>query len=149
MQLPARVDSVEALEDLLSLPSQALIDDLSTLDGDLMILGVGGKMGPTLARLAKRALPGRRVVGVARFSDDSVRERLQHWDIETLTADLLDRDALQALPRVRNIVFAAGHKFGASGNPALTWAMNTWLPGMVAQTFSDSRIVAFSTGNVY
>ncbi|MEO7244764.1 MAG: NAD-dependent epimerase/dehydratase family protein [Rubrivivax sp.] len=149
LKLPARVASVDALEDLLSLPSQALIDDLATLDGDLMILGVGGKMGPTLARLAKRAMPARRVIGVARFSDDSVRERMQRWGIETITADLLDRAALQALPPVRNVIFAAGHKFGASGNPALTWAMNTWLPGMVAETFCDSRIVAFSTGNVY
>ncbi len=149
LQLPASVASVEALEDLLSLPSRSLIDELASLDGDLMILGVGGKMGPTLARLARRAMPGRRIIGVARFSDAALRDRLQGWGVETVTANLLDRDALQALPRVRNIIFAAGHKFGASGNPALTWAMNTWLPGMVAETFADSRIVAFSTGNVY
>jgi nucleoside-diphosphate-sugar epimerase len=148
-RLPARLDSVEALEELLSRPSAALVDELAQVDGDLMILGVGGKMGPTLARLAKRAAPGKRIIGVARFSDAVVRDRLHGWGVETIAVDLLDRAALQALPRVANIVFAAGHKFGASGNPALTWAMNTWLPGMVAETFAASRIVAFSTGNVY
>lgn len=148
-RLPDRLESVEALEELLSRPSAALLQDLAYVGGDLMILGVGGKMGPTLARLAKRAMPRRRVIGVARFSDASVRSRLQDWGVETLTADLLERGTLQALPSVPNIVFAAGHKFGASGNPALTWAMNTWLPGAVAETFAQSRIVAFSTGNVY
>ncbi|MBU1442717.1 MAG: NAD(P)-dependent oxidoreductase [Gammaproteobacteria bacterium] len=147
--LPRRLDTVDALEDLLSLPSKALVDDLAQVDGDLMILGVAGKMGPTLARLAKRAAPGKRVIGVARFSDATLKDKLHGWGIETITADLLDRATLQSLPRTRNIVFAAGHKFGASGNPALTWAMNTWLPGLVAETFADSRIVAFSTGNVY
>ena len=148
-RLPQRLDSVEALEELLSRPSAALLDDLAEVDGDLMILGVGGKMGPTLARLAKRALPKRRVIGVARFSDPALRARLHDWGVETITADLLDRAALQALPHTPNIVFAAGHKFGATGNPGLTWAMNTWLPALVAETFAASRIVAFSTGNVY
>ena len=148
-RLPPRLSSVDQLEEFLSRPSQALIDDLAQVEGDLMILGVGGKMGPTLARLARRASPRRRVIGVARFSDPQVRERMQSWGIETLTADLLDRAALQALPRVPNLIFAAGHKFGASGNPALTWAMNTLLPGWVAEAFGASRIVAFSTGNIY
>ena len=148
-RLPKRLESVDALEDLLSLPSQALLDDLAQVDGDIMILGVGGKMGPTLARLAKRAAPGKRVIGVARFSDATLRERLHGWGVETFAVDLLDRRALEGLPRVKNIIFAAGHKFGASGNPALTWAMNTWLPALVAETFAASRIVAFSTGNVY
>lgn len=147
--LPSAIASVEALEDFLSLPTQALIDDLATVDGDLMILGVGGKMGPTLARLAKRAAPGKRVIGVARFSDPDVRARMTRWGIETIAADLLDRAALASLPRVRNVVFAAGRKFGATGNPALTWAMNAYVPAMVAETFHDARIVAFSTGNVY
>lgn len=148
-RLPARLATVDALEDLLSLPTQALVDDMAQVDGDLMILGVGGKMGPTLARLAKRASPGRRVIGVARFSDDALRERMAGWGVETLTADLLEPGALDALPRAPNIVFAAGHKFGATGNPSLTWAMNTLLPARVAEHFADSRIVAFSTGNVY
>lgn len=147
--LPSAIASVEALEDFLSLPTQALVDDLAAVDGDLMILGVGGKMGPTLARLAKRAAPGKRVIGVARFSDPDVRARMTRWGIETIAADLLDRAALASLPRVRNVVFAAGRKFGATGNPALTWAMNAYVPAMVAETFHDARIVAFSTGNVY
>ncbi len=147
--LPSAIASVEALEDFLSLPTLALVNDLSAVDGDLMILGVGGKMGPTLARLAKRAAPEKRVIGVARFSDPDVRARMAQWGIETIATDLLDRAALASLPRVRNVVFAAGRKFGASGNPSLTWAMNAYVPAMVAETFDDARIVAFSTGNVY
>src|SRR3954451_5512194 len=130
-------------------PSRALIDDLARVDGDLMILGVAGKMGPTLARLAKRASPQRRVIGVARFSDTAVREQLAAQEIETIACDLLDRAAIAALPDVPNVVFAPGHKFGASGAPALTWAMNTHVPALVAERFGGARIVAFSTGNVY
>lgn len=148
-RLPGRFDSVEALEDFLARPSQALIDDLAQVDGDIMILGVAGKMGPTLARLAKNAAPHKRVIGVARFSDAAVRQRLEAWGIETIAADLLDRAALEALPRVPNIIFAAGHKFGAKDNQALTWAMNTHVPALVADTFRDARIVSFSTGNIY
>lgn len=148
-RLPPRFSSADELEDFLSLPTQALIDDLAAVDGDLMILGVGGKMGPTLARLAKRAAPRKTVIGVARFTDPQVRKRLQSWGVETVSADLLDQASLAALPRVANIVFAAGHKFGATGNPALTWAMNTLLPARVAEAFQASRIVAFSTGNIY
>ncbi|MFL5109944.1 MAG: NAD-dependent epimerase/dehydratase family protein, partial [Microvirga sp.] len=116
---------------------------------DIMILGVGGKMGPTLARLAKNAAPERRVIGVARFSDRAVQSRLEAAGVETIAADLLNRAEIDALPRVPNVVFAAGHKFGATGNPGLTWAMNTWVPALVAESFRESRIVAFSTGNVY
>jgi dTDP-4-dehydrorhamnose reductase len=147
--LPARFDSVEALDEFLSRPSRALIDDLSQVEGDLMILGVAGKMGPTLARLAKRAAPHKRVIGVARFSDASVRDRLEGWGVETIACDLLDRSAVDALPRVPNIVFAAGHKFGAKDNQGLTWAMNTHVPALVADSFRGARIVSFSTGNVY
>lgn len=146
---PARFESVEALEEFLSRPSQALIDDLAQVDGDIMILGVAGKMGPTLARLAKNAAPQKRVIGVARFSDAAVRQRLESWGVETIAADLLDRAAIEALPRVPNIIFAAGHKFGAKDNQALTWAMNTHVPALVADTFRESRIVGFSTGNIY
>lgn len=147
--LPASFESVEALDDFLARPSQALVDDLARLDGDIMILGVAGKMGPTLARLAKNAAPHKRVIGVARFSESGVRERLEGWGIETIAADLLDRRSLEALPRIPNIVFAAGHKFGAKDNQALTWAMNTHVPALVAEVFRDSRIVSFSTGNIY
>lgn len=148
-RLPARFESEQQLDDFLARPTPALVDDLAAVEGDLMVLGVAGKMGPTLARLAKHAAPGKRVIGVARFSDRAVRDRLDAWGIETLACDLLDRAAVEALPRVPNIVFAAGHKFGASGQPALTWAMNTHVPALVAETFRDARIVAFSTGNVY
>ncbi len=147
--LPKRFDSVDELEAFLSLPSAALVDDLNSIDGDIMILGVGGKMGPTLARLARRAAPNKRVIGVARFSDPLVRERLNSWGIETIQTDLLDRAAIAALPDVGNIIFAAGHKFGATGNLPLTWAMNAHVPSLVAERFHRSRIVAFSTGNVY
>jgi nucleoside-diphosphate-sugar epimerase len=147
--LPKRFASVDALEAFLAEPGPALVADMARVDGDLIILGVAGKMGPTLARLAKNAAPQRRVIGVARFSDAAVRERLESWGVETIACDLLDRNAIAALPDAPNVVFAAGHKFGASGNTPLTWAMNTWVPTLVAERYKSSRIVAFSSGNVY
>ena len=147
--LPERFDDVEALEEFMTRPDPALVADLAAVDGDILILGVGGKMGPTLARLARRAAPGRRIVGVARFSEPGLEAKLQGWDIETIRADLLDRDAVEALPRLPNAVFMAGRKFGTTGNLPLTWAMNAHVPATVAETFRESRIVAFSTGNVY
>jgi nucleoside-diphosphate-sugar epimerase len=147
--LPERFASVEALDEFLTRPTHALVDDLATVEGDLLVLGVAGKMGPTLARLAKRASPWRRVVGVARFSDRAVRDQLAEHGVETIACDLLDRAAIAALPDAPNVIFAAGHKFGASGAPALTWAMNTHVPALVAERYRAARIVAFSTGNVY
>ncbi len=147
--LPKTIPDISALDELLCRPSQALIDDLNTVDGDIMVLGVGGKMGTTLAGLAKAALPDRRVIGVARFSEPGVKEWLQARGIETLNCDLLDEVAIRRLPQIPNIVFMAGRKFGAEGNLALTWAMNAHVPALVAQAFPDSRIVAFSTGCVY
>ena len=147
--LPETIADVAALDDLLCRPSQALIDDLAGVDGDIMVLGVAGKMGPTLAGLAKAAAPGRRIIGVARFSDPSVKDWLERRGIETIHCDLLDEAAVGALPKVRNIVFMAGRKFGAEGNLSLTWAMNAHVPAIVAQAFHASRIVAFSTGCVY
>ena len=117
--------------------------------GDILVLGVGGKMGPTLARLARRAAPDRRVVGVARFSEPGLREKLESWGIECIAADLLDREAIARLPKAPNVIFMAGRKFGTSDREDLTWAMNTLVPAMVAETFKDLAIVAFSTGNVY
>lgn len=147
--LPETITDIAALDDLLCRPSQALIDDLAKVDGDIMILGVAGKMGPTLAGLAKAALPHRRVIGVARFSDANVKAWLQARGIETLNCDLLDEAAIKALPKAPNIVFMAGRKFGAEGDLSLTWAMNAHVPALVAQAFANSRIVAFSTGCVY
>jgi nucleoside-diphosphate-sugar epimerase len=147
--LPATIRDITALDELLCRPSQALIDDLRKVDGDIMILGVGGKMGPTLAALAKAAAPDRKVIGVARFSEADVEEWLQARGVETIHCDLLDEAAISALPKAPNIIFMAGRKFGAEGNLALTWAMNAYVPALVAQAFPAARIVAFSTGCVY
>lgn len=149
MPLPERFETEQALEDYLATPSRDLINDLARVDGDLLILGVGGKMGPTLARLARNAMPGRRVIAVARFSEAGVRESLEAHGIETITCDLLDRQALMELPQCANVVFMAGHKFGSGNNSPLTWAMNAHVPALVAETFTKSRIVAFSTACVY
>jgi hypothetical protein len=147
--LPSGFADVDQLDDFLSRPSAALVADMARLDGDIVILGVGGKMGPTLARLARNAAPGKRIIGVARFSEPELRERLEDWGIETIAADLLDRAQVEALPKAKNVVFMAGRKFGSSGNQALTWAMNVHSPAIVAEAFRESRIVAFSTGNIY
>lgn len=149
MTLPDRIADVEALEDLLSTPSPALIETLARVPGDLMVLGVGGKMGPTLARMAKRADPRRRVIGVARFSEPGLRRQLEAHGIECIAADLLSREALASLPDAPNIVFMAGRKFGSAGSEWLTWAMNAYVPALVAERFPGARIVAFSTSCVY
>ncbi|HET9735507.1 MAG TPA: NAD-dependent epimerase/dehydratase family protein [Burkholderiales bacterium] len=142
-------DGEDSLEEFMTRPTPALEADLARAPGDILVLGIGGKMGPTLARMAKRAAPQRRVIGVARFSDAALRARLEGWGIECIACDLLERAALERLPRAPNVVFMAGHKFGAAGNPAYTWAMNAGVPWMVAETFRASRIVAFSTACVY
>lgn len=147
--LPSEIRNEEELEELLSRPSEKLVQTLAGLDGDITILGVGGKMGPTLARMAKRAAPGKRVIGVARFSEAGLKEKLQGWDIETVECDLLDRAAVDRLEKTANVVFMAGRKFGSSGNQSLTWAMNVQVPAIVAEAFSASRIAVFSTACVY
>ncbi len=149
MHLPDRIADVAALEGLLSTPSPALVETLARVPGDLMVLGVGGKMGPTLARMAKRADPGRRVIGVARFSEPGLRAQLEANGIECIAADLLSREALDSLPDAPNIVFMAGRKFGSAGSEWLTWAMNAHVPALVAERFPRARIVAFSTSCVY
>lgn len=145
--------TIAELDDFLSVPSDELIRDIQQLDGDIMILGVSGKMGPTLAKMTKRAVDqaGRtkRVIGVARFTDERLKEELKAVGIETIKADLLKEDELERLPLVKNIIYMAGNKFGTVDNEHYTWAMNAYLPGRVAEKFKDSRIVAFSTGNVY
>ena len=139
MMLPARFDSVEAVEDFMTAPSETLIADLARTPGDIIVLGVGGKMGPTLARMAKRAAPGKRVMGVARFSEPGVREALVKAGVEQIPADLLDRAALETLPRAENVVFMAGRKFGATGDVPLTWAMNVQVPAMVGMPSASLR----------
>ena len=147
--LPPRFSGVDELEAFLTRPVRALAGDLAAIDGDILVLGVGGKMGPTLARLARNAAPDKRIIGVARFSEAGLRETLDAAGVETIACDLLDRAAAQKLPQVRNVIFMAGHKFGAQDNPALTWAMNVHVPSIIAEHFRSSRIVAFSTGCVY
>ena len=134
-------------------PSDALVQDMARLRGDILILGVGGKIGPSLAILARRAVErsgvSRRVIGVSRFSEKGLEERLQRSGIETFRADLLDDAALQALPTAENVLYLAGTKFGTTGKEPFTWAMNTYLPGRVAEKYRGSRMVVYSTGNVY
>ncbi|HXR81640.1 MAG TPA: hypothetical protein VN763_12010, partial [Saprospiraceae bacterium] len=141
-----------AYEELLK-PSEALIDDVAKLDGDIIILGAGGKMGPDLARLAKQAIDiaglKKEVIAVARFSESGLQKDLQGHGIKTIAADLLEDDELQRLPVTKNVLYLAGMKFGTTGKESLTWAMNSYLPGRVAEKFKNSRIVVFSTGNVY
>ena len=149
MELPERIADLEALEELMSRPSAALADALRRTPGDILVLGVGGKMGPTLARMAKRADPARRVIGVARFSEPGLRGQLESHGIDCIEADLLSRDALQGLPDAPNVVFMAGRKFGSTGSEWLTWAMNAHVPALVAERYARSRIVSFSTACVY
>lgn len=151
--LPPRFDDVAHLEEVMSEPTPGLVADLARVDGDILVLGVGGKMGPTLARMARRAAPGKRVIGVARFSDPAVKAALTAHGVECIECDLLDRAALERLPNardgVKNLVYMAGHKFGAAGNPSLTWMMNAGVPMMVAEVFRELRSVVFSTACVY
>ncbi|MBL64233.1 MAG: epimerase [Opitutae bacterium] len=144
---------VEALEENLSEPSQALVDDLKEMEGDWIFVGAGGKMGPTMVRMASKALEragtSAKVFAVSRFSDAQARKSLDAHGIETIAADVLDREAVGQLPAASNVVFMLGMKFGLTENPSLAWAMNTQAPAYVAERFAQSRIVAFSSGNVY
>jgi nucleoside-diphosphate-sugar epimerase len=147
------MQSIQSIYNSLLEPSDELVADISKLKGDILILGVGGKMGPSLAKLAKQAIDragiNKKVIGISRFSEKGLQEQLTNDGIETLNADLLKNDELQSLPEVENVLFLAGTKFGTSGNASLTWAMNTYLPGRAAEKYKNSRIVVFSTGNVY
>jgi nucleoside-diphosphate-sugar epimerase len=136
------------LEDILSRPDDALREDLAAAPGDILVLGAAGKMGPTLCRAAKRAEPGRRVIAVARWSEPGLRERMESWGIETLSADLMDPVALAGLPEAPNMIFLAARKFGSTGAEDATWAMNTLLPAQVAARFPATRTVFLSSGNV-
>jgi nucleoside-diphosphate-sugar epimerase len=146
----ARAPRDEAeLEERLSRPSTSLAPTLARVPGDIIILGAGGKMGPSLARMAKRTDPTRRVIAVSRWSNRAAEEALQMHGVETAQADLLDQRAIAALPDAPNVVFMAGQKFGTSGHPAATWAMNAAVPAFVADRYAGARTVVFSTGNVY
>lgn len=147
------MESVKELEEFMCRPSSGLMEDIQKLEGDIMVLGAGGKMGPTLCKLAQNAMldtgRGNRVIAVSRFSDDSAAVDLEEHGITVIKADLLDESSLAGLPDVENIIFMAGRKFGTEEDQSLTWVMNAYLPGRVAERFKNSRIVVFSTGNVY
>ncbi len=146
--MPDLITNEELLIDRMTAPSPRVVEAVSELDGDVVILGVGGKMGPTLAELLVRA-GARRVIGVSRFSDAKVRTYLESVGVETIQADLLDETDLARLPDAANVLFLAGFKFGATGNTPMTWAMNAWLPGRIMRRYAGSRIIYVSSGNVY
>ena len=148
-----QINNIKELEDKLSEPSKRLITDIAKIEGDIMILGLGGKMGPTLAKLAKRAIDSagikKNIFGASRFSKNRLYQELSDLGIKCIKADLLDETALSNLPFCKNVIYMAGNKFGTAGNEHFTWAMNAYLPGRVAEKYRDSNIVVFSTGNVY
>ena len=143
----------EKLNELLCTPSEALVEDMKRIKGDIMVLGAGGKMGPTLCVLAKRAIQKagleKRVIAVSRGSDPLATELMRRNGVETIAVDLLDREKLYELPEVENVIFMAGRKFGTNGKEWETWAMNSVLPAFVADKFQKSNIVVFSSGNIY
>jgi len=143
----------DKLDNLLTTPSAKLIEDMKSISGDIIILGAGGKMGPSLSLLAKNAVnaagTGSKVIAVSRFSDPFAVKLLNDNQVETISCELMDNEQLGKLPDVENIIYMAGRKFGTSGQEYLTWAMNAWLPSRVAQKYKDSRIVVFSSGNIY
>ena len=150
--MPA-IGSETELDDFLSAPYESDVAALRAMEGDLLILGAGGKMGPSLARRARRAADQagvtKRIMAVSRFSDAHVERQLREAGVETIPADLLNFDHLAALPEARNVIFMAGRKFGSSGAAHLTWASNVYLPARVAERYRTSQIVVFSSGNVY
>lgn len=147
------IQDLEQLEERLSEPTPEVVETLRWLEGDLIVLGVAGKMGPSLARMARRASEQagirRRIIGVARFSHAGLEPGLHRHGVETIRCDLLDEAAVQRLPDAPNVLYLAGMKFGSTGQEPFTWAMNTLLPAVVCRKYARSRIVAFSTGNVY
>jgi len=151
--LPDVIANDAALDDLLTTPIPAVVEALRASPGDLLVLGAGGKMGPTLTLLAARAMQegglASRVIAVSRFSEEGLRERLERSGVETISCDLLEDGALDRLPDAPNVVFMAGRKFGSTGAESLTWAMNTYLPMVTINRYRRSRLVVFSTGNVY
>jgi len=149
----ANPPNVAALEEFLSQPNEAVVRAVQAIDGDLVFLGVGGKMGPTMARMARRAcdLAGvqRRVIGVSRFRDPTVRQRLDQAGVITHVADLLNEADVRELPAAAGVISMAGFKFGASQSPEWAWATNCYAPALICRRYHDAHIVAFSTGNVY
>lgn len=147
------MNNIDTVVEKLLLPSDALVADIAQLKGDILLLGVGGKIGPSLALLAQQAIErsgiAKKVIGVSRFSEPGLKEQLEQNGIETHSADLMNEADLQSLPDAENVLYLAGTKFGTTGKEAFTWAMNAYLPGRVAEKYKDSKIVVYSTGNVY
>ena len=150
---PEQITDEQQLEELLALPPQELIEFMRRLDGDIMILGIAGKVGVSLGHQAVNAIRAagveKRVIGVARFSNPESRRQLEAWGVETISCDLMDAEAVCQLPQVKNVIFMAGRKFGTDGSEDVTWAMNVLVPAHVGAHFKSSRIVVFSTGCVY
>jgi hypothetical protein len=153
MKSENRIVDVSTLEGMLSRPTPEVVETISRLDGDFLILGIGGKIGPSLARMIKRACEQagvqKRIIGVDRFDSPEQKKSLQAEGFETIQGDLLDSGFISSLPPVENVLFLAGMKFGAEDNISLTWAVNSFMPALVVQHFKSSKIVAFSTGCVY
>ena len=152
-EYPEKIASETILEELLSTPTAEAVKMFSEIEGDIMFLGIGGKIGPTLAQMAKRACNEagveKRIYGVSLFESDQQREKIEELGIETIHGDLLDIDFIKSLPKAKNVFFLAGMKFGSEENISLTWAVNSYMPALVADYFKESNIVAFSTGCVY
>ncbi len=153
MSFPSSIPSVAVLEEMLSRPTDPVVEFASRLKGDVLVLGAAGKIGPSLctmlARASRQAGVRRTIYAASRFSNPLVKSQLEHEGIQTIACDLLSPPDLLALPETPHILFLAGMKFGATGNEPLTWAMNSLLPAQVCQRFPRSRITAFSTGTVY
>ena len=143
----------EKLNELLTTPSEVLVEDIKKIKGDIMVLGAGGKMGPTLCVLASNAIKkagiDKKVIAVSRFSDPIASKYLTDNGVEIISADLLDKESLDSLPETENVIYMAGRKFGTDGGEVLTWAMNSTLPSFAAHKFRKSNIVVFSSGNIY
>lgn len=152
-RLPDIIESEAELEETLSMPMPETVKAVSRLDGDILILGVSGKIGPTLARLVKRAVDesglSKRVIGASRFSTPGLREELEKAGVETVSCDLLEEGEVERLPEASNVMYMVGRKFGTEEDSSLTWAVNTCIPAMVSRRFRRSRMVVFSTGNVF
>jgi hypothetical protein len=152
MTMPDVIETEAVLDDIMSAPTAQLVEFMSSLKGDVMILGIAGKMGIALGMAAVRACReagvDKKIIGVSRFSDPAAREKVEAAGLETISCDLLDRFAVDRLPRVPNVIYMAGRKFGTAGAEALTWAANAVIPANVGHHFTDSRIVVFSSGNV-
>jgi hypothetical protein len=151
--LPERLESEEHLDEFLTTPSAALVGFIQTVSSPLLILGAGGKMGPTLGALARRAADAAGhsldIIAVSRFTDERARQWLETRGVKTMSCDLLDERVVATLPDAQNLIYLVGLKFGTAQNPSATWAMNTLVPARVVERYPRARMVALSTGNVY